>query len=163
MSRALDVVTLTGAEYDALTQRADDWYTLYARAAKERTAALEDVERWKKAAESNIEENVGLRLAEEGAKEAFAHVVQQKRDFEAECKRLRGLLDGAHDNLHPLFVAVLHPFSPAPILIESSADEATEEKPTFADDREDYGYEMQRQSRIDSAPDAEFQIEIKEH
>lgn len=92
MSRALDVVTLTGAEYDALTQRADDWYALYARAAKERTAALEDVERWKKAAESNIEENVGLRLAEEGAKEAFAHVVQQKRDFEAECKRLRGLL-----------------------------------------------------------------------
>ena len=65
MSRALDVVTLTGAEYDALTQRADDWYALYARAAKERTAALEDVERWKKAAESNIEENVGLRLAEE--------------------------------------------------------------------------------------------------
>ncbi len=99
MSRALDVVTLTGAEYDALTQRADDWYALYARAAKERTAALEDVERWKKAAESNIEENVGLRLAEEGAKEAFAHVVQQKRDFEAECKRLRGLLDGAHDTI----------------------------------------------------------------
>ena len=99
MSRDLDVVTLTGAEYDALTQRADDWYALYARAAKERTAALEDVERWKKAAESNIEENVGLRLAEEGAKEAFAHVVQQKRDFEAECKRLRGLLDGAHDTI----------------------------------------------------------------
>jgi len=42
---------------------------------------------------------VGLRLAEEGAKEAFAHVVQQKRDFEAECKRLRGLLDGAHDTI----------------------------------------------------------------
>ena len=99
MSRALDVVTLTGAEYDALTQRADDWYTLYARAAKERTAALEDVERWKRAAESNIEENVGLRLAEEGAKEAFGHVVQQKRDLDAECKRLRGLLDLAYDTI----------------------------------------------------------------
>ena len=99
MSRDLDVVTLTGAEYDALTQRADDWYALYARAAKERTAALEDVERWKKAAESNIEENVGLRLAEEGAKEAFGHVVQQKRDLDAECKRLRGLLDLAYDTI----------------------------------------------------------------
>lgn len=99
MSRDLDVVTLTGAEYDALTQRADDWYALYARAAKERAAALEDVERWKRAAESNIEENVGLRLAEEGAKEAFGHVVQQKRDLEAECTRLRGLLDGAYDTI----------------------------------------------------------------
>lgn len=99
MSRDLDVVTLTGAEYDALTQRADDRYALYARAAKERAAALEDVERWKRAAESNIEENVGLRLAEEGAKEAFGHVVQQKRDLEAECTRLRGLLDGAYDTI----------------------------------------------------------------
>ena len=99
MSRDLDVVTLTGAEYDALTQRADDWYALYARASKERAAALEDVERWKKAAESNIEENVGLRLAEEGAKEAFGHVVQQKRDLDAECKRLRGLLDLAYDTI----------------------------------------------------------------
>ena len=99
MSRDLDVVTLTGAEYDALTQRADDWYALYARAAKERAAALEDVERWKRAAESNIEENVGFRLAEEGAKEAFGHVVQQKRDLEAECKRLRRLLDGAYDTI----------------------------------------------------------------
>jgi len=99
MSRDLDVVTLTGAEYDALTQRADDWYALYARASKERAAALEDVERWKRAAESNIEENVGLRLAEEGAKEAFGHVVQQKRDLDAECKRLRGLLDLAYDTI----------------------------------------------------------------
>ena len=40
-----------------------------------------------------------LRLAEEGAKEAFAHVVQQKRDLEAECKRLRRLLDGAYDTI----------------------------------------------------------------
>ena len=99
MSRDLDVVALTGEEYDALTQRADDWYALYAMAAKERDAALEDVERWKMAAESNIEENVGLRLAEEGAKEAFGHVVQQKRDLEEECKRLRRLLDGAYDTI----------------------------------------------------------------
>lgn len=47
----------------------------------------------------NIEENVGLRLAEEGAKEAFGHVVQQKRDLDAECKRLRGLLDLAYDTI----------------------------------------------------------------
>ena len=40
-----------------------------------------------------------LKLAEEGAKEAFGHVVQQKRDLEAECKRLRRLLDGAHDTI----------------------------------------------------------------
>ena len=37
-----------------------------------------------------------LLLAEEGAKEAFGHVVQQKQDAEAECKRLRQLLDAAH-------------------------------------------------------------------
>ena len=42
-------------------------------------------------------ENEQLRLAEEGAKEAFGHVVQQKRDLETECKRLRTLLDSAHD------------------------------------------------------------------
>lgn len=36
-----------------------------------------------------------LRLAEDGAKEAFGHVVQDKRDLEAECKRLRELLDEA--------------------------------------------------------------------
>lgn len=92
-------MTLTGAEYDALTQRADDWYALYAKVAKERAAALEDVERWKRSAELNIEENVGLRLAEEGAKEAFGHVVQQKRDLESECNRLRRLLDGAYDTI----------------------------------------------------------------
>ena len=40
-----------------------------------------------------------LRLDEEGAKEAFGHVVQQKRDLEAECKRLRGLLDGAYETI----------------------------------------------------------------
>jgi hypothetical protein len=40
-----------------------------------------------------------LKLAEEGAKEAFGHVVQQKQDAEAECKRLRELLDGAYKSL----------------------------------------------------------------
>jgi len=40
-----------------------------------------------------------LRLAEEGAKEAFEHVVQQKRDLEAECQRLRGLLNSAYDTI----------------------------------------------------------------
>jgi hypothetical protein len=37
-----------------------------------------------------------LELAEEGAKEAFGHVVQDKRDLEAEVRRLQALLDGAH-------------------------------------------------------------------
>jgi len=37
-----------------------------------------------------------LKLAEEGAKEAFGHVVEQKHAAEAECKRLRALLDDAH-------------------------------------------------------------------
>ena len=37
-----------------------------------------------------------MALAEEGAKEAFGAVVQDKRDLEAECKRLRELLEGAH-------------------------------------------------------------------
>lgn len=37
-----------------------------------------------------------LELAEEGAKEAFGTLVQQKRDLEKECARLRGLLDGTH-------------------------------------------------------------------
>jgi hypothetical protein len=37
-----------------------------------------------------------LELAEEGAKEAFGTVVQQKREIEKERDRLRGLLDGTH-------------------------------------------------------------------
>lgn len=40
-----------------------------------------------------------LELAEEGAKEAFGHVVQQKRDLEAECNRLRGLLDASYASI----------------------------------------------------------------
>ncbi len=37
-----------------------------------------------------------LEAAEEGAKEAFGVVVQEKRDALAECKRLRELLDSAY-------------------------------------------------------------------
>ena len=40
-----------------------------------------------------------LRLAEEGAKEAFEVIVQDKHDLLAECKRLRQLLDSAHDQI----------------------------------------------------------------
>jgi len=58
-------------------------------------------ERWNKRHNQydTADEIKQLRLAEEGAKEAFGHVVQQKRDLEAECKRLRGLLDGAYDTI----------------------------------------------------------------
>lgn len=40
-----------------------------------------------------------LELAEDGAKVAFGAVVQQKRDLEKECARLRGLLDSAHQTI----------------------------------------------------------------
>lgn len=40
-----------------------------------------------------------LELAEEGAQEAFAAVVEQKRQLEAECTRLRGLLDVAYETI----------------------------------------------------------------
>lgn len=49
-----------------------------------------------KYADSALKEVDQLRLAEEGAKEAFAHVVQQKRDLEAEVEKLRKLLAGAY-------------------------------------------------------------------
>lgn len=52
-----------------------------------------------KALRDGVAEIEQLRLAEEGANEAFCHVVQQKRDLEAECTRLRGLLDGAYDTI----------------------------------------------------------------
>ncbi len=38
-------------------------------------------------------------LTEEGSKEAFGAVVQQKRDAEAECKKLRELLELAYTQL----------------------------------------------------------------
>ncbi|NDP41084.1 MAG: hypothetical protein GZ093_20610 [Rhodoferax sp.] len=41
----------------------------------------------------------GLILAEEGAKEAFGHVVQAKRELEAECTRLRELLQSAYEDI----------------------------------------------------------------
>lgn len=53
------------------------------------------------------------------------------------------------NNVHPLFVAVLTPFSPAPILIEAEDDTPDAPSP-FSDDREDIGYEMARQRRIDN-------------
>ena len=37
-----------------------------------------------------------LKLAEEGSEEAFGAVVQQKRDAEAQCKKLQGLLDACY-------------------------------------------------------------------
>lgn len=37
-----------------------------------------------------------LELAEEGAKKAFGHVVQKKREAEAECERLRYNLSATH-------------------------------------------------------------------
>jgi hypothetical protein len=54
------------------------------------------------------------------------------------------------NHLHPLFVAVLTPFSPATVLVESFGDDESNDSSQFGDDREDYGYEMQRQRRIDS-------------
>lgn len=38
-----------------------------------------------------------LKLAEEGAKTAFGHVVQDKKDIAAECKRTLEQLHSAHD------------------------------------------------------------------
>ena len=45
-----------------------------------------------------------LRATEEGAKEAFGHVVQDKRDLEAECKRLRELLAGTHAQIGSFYL-----------------------------------------------------------
>jgi hypothetical protein len=45
-----------------------------------------------------------LRATEEGAKEAFGHVVQDKRDLEAECKRLRELLAGTHAQIRSFYM-----------------------------------------------------------
>lgn len=43
-----------------------------------------------------------LELAEEGAKEAFGHVVQQKRAAEAKCKKLEGQLAAAYEQIRVL-------------------------------------------------------------
>ncbi len=45
-----------------------------------------------------------LRANEEGAKEAFGAVVQDKRDLEAECKRLRELLAGTHAQIRSFYL-----------------------------------------------------------
>lgn len=50
-----------------------------------------------------------LELAEEGAKEAFGHLVQQKRDLETECNRLRGLLDAAYASIRRMSQATNQP------------------------------------------------------
>jgi len=54
----------------------------------------------------NLAERVQvLALAEEGAKEAFGHVVDQKRASESECVKLRRLLDAAYADIRakPVF------------------------------------------------------------
>lgn len=61
-----------------------EWKDAYVDAAITRTEAV-----WRERVRL-------LELAEEGAKEAFGTVVQQKRDIEKERDRLRGFLDGAH-------------------------------------------------------------------
>lgn len=43
-----------------------------------------------------------LELAEVGAKEAFGHIVDEKRDLEKECIRLKSLLESAYDQLRSL-------------------------------------------------------------
>ena len=45
------------------------------------------------------ERTQALELAEEGAKEAFGHVVDQKRAAEKECMRLQGLLAAAYADI----------------------------------------------------------------
>ena len=49
-----------------------------------------------------------LKLAEEGAKEAFGHVVEQKQAAEAECVKLRELLDAAYSDIRRMSRAVEH-------------------------------------------------------
>ena len=43
-----------------------------------------------------------LELAEEGAKEAYGHLVEAKRGLEAECSRLNRLLQSAYDDIRRL-------------------------------------------------------------
>lgn len=66
---------------------------LEAHAGREAIATLAS----ERAANALLTERVQmLEFAEEGAKEAFGAVVQDKRDAQAECNRLRKLLDDAH-------------------------------------------------------------------
>ena len=43
-----------------------------------------------------------LELAEEGAKEAFGHLVDEKRELEKECRRLGSLLQDAYSQIKKL-------------------------------------------------------------
>ena len=74
---------------------ADEINRMRELADSEGTRAVEYLRRARKS-EANV---ARLMLEEEGAKDAFAHVVQQKHDADAECKRLRGLLDAAHADI----------------------------------------------------------------
>lgn len=54
------------------------------------------------------EEVEQLKLAEEGAAEAFGVAVQDKRDLEAEVKRLQSLLDGAYASIRQYAARTTH-------------------------------------------------------
>ena len=85
-----------GFDLSALPEKAaDEIKRLRELADSEGTRAVEYLRRARKS-EANV---ARLMLEEEGAKDAFAHVVQQKHDADAECKRLRGLLDAAHADI----------------------------------------------------------------
>ena len=85
-----------GFDLSALPEKAaDEIKRMRELADSEGTRAVEYLRRARKS-EANV---ARLMLEEEGAKDAFAHVVQQKHDADAECKRLRGLLDAAHADI----------------------------------------------------------------
>ena len=85
-----------GFALSALPEKAaDEIKRMRELADSEGTRAVEYLRRARKS-EANV---ARLMLEEEGAKDAFAHVVQQKHDADAECKRLRGLLDAAHADI----------------------------------------------------------------
>ena len=85
-----------GFDLSALPKKAaDEINRMRELADSEGTRAVEYMRRARKA-EADV---AHLMLADEGAKEAFGHVVQQKRDLDDECKRLRRLLDGAYETI----------------------------------------------------------------
>jgi hypothetical protein len=85
-----------GADLSAWAGRAaDELERLSALVDSEGTRALQYLRRARKA-EAEVE---ALKLGEEGAKEAFGVVVQDKRDLEAESKRRQTLLDAAYADI----------------------------------------------------------------
>lgn len=68
----------------------------FAQLASDLAAKLADTEAERDTLRADVER---LNLAEEGAAQAFGDVVQQKRDLEAEVKRLQSLLDGAYASI----------------------------------------------------------------